>query len=493
MRTRLALALALPLSLSALALATPPTDDQIDSAIKAVDTVKTPDGASPAEKRDARKDAAVTALKDISLNEASLAQLDKLITKRIATITPEATAAADARLKDLAKQPDITGAKAADLRLQLVPPTDRTASKDLSREEAAKEYAKAEKVRLAHLADLTDEALKHPAAKDMFASGGGANVFRTIASIASANPAITKEHGFYEAITPYVTDDVSADLAVSLARISSPLVEARETIPADKYDALRTRLASASDAAAAKLAKEHAAKLAAPKPAAPDPEDKDAVAKAKLAEIALANEERQVSYLKDNATLLRGPYASGQLIDHSAPAISFEWSSGDNKIHNFSDLKGRVVLVDFWATWCGPCKAAFPGLRELQTRYSGYPVTILGVTSIQGKRNVNKAGKPTHTEDSPTAERELMNEFMKDMDMTWTVAYSSDSCFNPNFGVRGIPHIAIIDSTGKVRFNGLRPKPSEEAEHIDALLKEAKLPFPEAPYVAPKKAGGDDE
>jgi thiol-disulfide isomerase/thioredoxin len=482
MRPRLTLALILPIALASAAFAAPPTDQQIDAFINSVEKAWAPEGASPAEKREAKRDAAEQGLKNLDLKEATLAQLDKIVASHIALITPELGAAIDSRLVELAKAQDADGARAADLRLSVIPLPDKPTRESIGE-------------RIDRTADLADEVLKHPGAKDLCASGGGDNLLRAVATIAGSpnGERLMKDHKFFEAITPFISDKLSPSLMVSLARLSSPLVESRESLGQEKYDALRTRLASASDAAAASLAKEHAAKAAEPKPAAPDPDDEAAVKKAQAAERALALEERQISYLKDNATLLRGPYATGTLIDHAAPAITFDWVSGDKKIHDFSDLKGRVVMVDFWATWCGPCKAAFPGIRELQSRYAGYPVTILGVTSIQGKRNVNKAGKPTHTEDNPAAERDLMRQFMKDMDMTWTVAYSAQSCFNPDFGVRGIPHIAIIDASGKVRFNGLRPHPAEEAEHIDALLKEAKLPYPESPYTPPKKADKDND
>jgi hypothetical protein len=73
-----------------------------------------------------------------------------------------------------------------------------------------------------------------------------------------------------------------------------------------------------------------------------------------------------------------------------------------------------------------------------------------------------------------------MDGFIKDMDITWEVAFSRESQFNEEFGVRGIPHVAIIDPEGIVRYNLLRPyhPPWQEAEKIDSLLIEAGLDYP---------------
>ena len=73
-----------------------------------------------------------------------------------------------------------------------------------------------------------------------------------------------------------------------------------------------------------------------------------------------------------------------------------------------------------------------------------------------------------------------MKEFMGQKDMTWTVAFTEQDTFNPDFGVRGIPHVAIIDPEGTVRYNGLHPSSplSEKTKKINALLEKAGLPVP---------------
>jgi thiol-disulfide isomerase/thioredoxin len=186
----------------------------------------------------------------------------------------------------------------------------------------------------------------------------------------------------------------------------------------------------------------------------------------------------RLEYTNKMIAYLSGHAVRAKLIGHEAPEVNFHWiSSGTAK--KLADLKGKVVILDFWATWCGPCVGAFPNIRKLQERYADYDVEIIGVTAIQGYHFDRLNGERIKLPDDPEKEMEMMHGFMKDFDMTWKVAFSDEE-FNPDFGVRGIPHIAIIDAEGKTRYNMLRPynPPFHEAEKIDALLKEAGLPFP---------------
>lgn len=204
-----------------------------------------------------------------------------------------------------------------------------------------------------------------------------------------------------------------------------------------------------------------------------------------LANATKAGNEADVNRAKSNIAYLNSPIALNKLIGGEAPDIEFVWAS-DGKVGHLSDLKGKVVVLDFWATWCGPCVASFPNIRELQKRYKKFPVEIIGVTSVQGRhirRHPGEKPEAVDTKGNPEQEYELMKEFMKDADMTWKVAFSSGNVFNPMYGVKGIPHVAIIDAEGRVRYNALRPynPPFHEAEKIDALLQEAGLKYPKQP------------
>lgn len=180
-------------------------------------------------------------------------------------------------------------------------------------------------------------------------------------------------------------------------------------------------------------------------------------------------------FLEGQISFMSSAFARGELIGSTAPELNFIWSS-DGTTTKLSEHKGQVVVLDFWATWCAPCIASFPEIAELKKLYDGYSVKIIGVTSLQG-RHYGKDGK-VDTKGDGDKEFELMASYIEWKGITWDVAFSKEKVYNPDYGVQGIPHIAIVDTSGKVRFNKVRSF-DELVDLINGLLKEANLKHPE--------------
>ncbi|MDX2132621.1 MAG: TlpA disulfide reductase family protein [Planctomycetota bacterium] len=433
--------------------ATAPTDAEIDAALAKYKA----DRQSPESAR--------AAFSGINLTNASREQIEKLQKERVLAQLTDQWGQAKARLTQLASDNSVDGVRAAELLVGISSRPRSMSPEDI------KAYQE-------QLPVLVAQGMRHPKFLDAVKAGYGQGI---LSAIQMLSPAQLKEPGTLEAARAVLAAD---DLPVRAALAMGGLFQAvsDEEFGADRalVETIRTETIAMYGRVDTKVAGELAqadAKLAA------SPED--AEAKAKKAEL-----ERMRSFVVRTKNYLNGAFARGELVGHQAPDITFTWTTLGSEVTKLSDLKGKVVVLDFWATWCGPCVASFPNIRQLQARYDGYPVVILGVTSLQGFHIDYKAQDPKNrrisTEGDPSREMELMKQFIKDQEMTWAVAFGTSDVFNPEYGVQGIPHVAIVDPAGKVRFRGLHPgeDPAKEAEKIDALLQEFNLKHPDAPMQA---------
>jgi thiol-disulfide isomerase/thioredoxin len=132
----------------------------------------------------------------------------------------------------------------------------------------------------------------------------------------------------------------------------------------------------------------------------------------------------------------------------------FTLSFVDGKQVTNEDLKGKIVVMDFWATWCGPCMAAMPHMVELQKEYGDKGIQIVGISLDKSMDTLKQtlADKP---------------------DMSWPQHYDPDRVITKQFGVSGIPTIYILSPEGEVLWHG---HPNE----MVAPLKQAMADYPTA-------------
>ncbi|MEK6642913.1 MAG: redoxin domain-containing protein [Planctomycetota bacterium] len=144
-----------------------------------------------------------------------------------------------------------------------------------------------------------------------------------------------------------------------------------------------------------------------------------------------------------------------QLLAVGSKAPDFELSTPDGKTVSLKDLKGSVVVLDFWATWCGPCKVAMPGVQKLHEQFKGKPVKIYGVNTWE------RGGDPA--------------KFMKDKEFTYGLLLKGDKTAD-KYKVTGIPTFYVIDPNGKIVHASSGMKPGHEKELgkiIEKAMKDA--------------------
>lgn len=158
------------------------------------------------------------------------------------------------------------------------------------------------------------------------------------------------------------------------------------------------------------------------------------------------------------ALVLALPAVAAQSASNSAGSVApdFQLSARGGSEVNLSQFKGQVVMINFWATWCGPCRQEMPLLESIHKKYKPMGFTMIGV-------NVEP--------DSQAAEQWLS----KQSPVSFPILFDTESKVSKLYKVTGMPNSVIIDRKGNVRVLHRGYKPGDENEYLNqirALVKE---------------------
>jgi len=143
------------------------------------------------------------------------------------------------------------------------------------------------------------------------------------------------------------------------------------------------------------------------------------------------------------------------LMSPGAEAIDFTLPDLDGKPHTLSSMRGNVVFLNIWATWCGPCKEEMPSMQFMHEKYQGKPFKIVAVS----------------VDSDPD---DVVRKFAEELNLTFLILHDRKGAIKDTYKTTGVPETFIIDQNGIVAQKIWGPRDWSNAANlaiIDSLLK----------------------
>ena len=151
--------------------------------------------------------------------------------------------------------------------------------------------------------------------------------------------------------------------------------------------------------------------------------------------------------------LLRAPGAGGPQLDSAAPGFTLARLDGEGASVSLEELRGRVVFLNFWATWCGPCRDEAPSLERLHEALHGHGFELLGVSI-----------------DAPGAEAEI-REFQQEFGLGFPILVDPEKAAYRAYGATGVPESFLIDAEGRLIERFIGPRNWDEPRYARAFRR----------------------
>jgi thiol-disulfide isomerase/thioredoxin len=174
---------------------------------------------------------------------------------------------------------------------------------------------------------------------------------------------------------------------------------------------------------------------------------------AALGGLASCKEQSTVTASAASATAAAAPVAKVSSLPVIGPAPAWKMRDVAGREVTSDEYKGKVVVVDFWATWCGPCKEEIPGYIELQKKYADKGFVIVGVS-------LDQQGPP------------VVKRYAESMKISYPLVMGDDSVVAAFGGIDAIPTTFLIDRDGQIRHKKVGSMETAEYEKIITDLLE---------------------